>query len=176
MPRVSDQHRCFMQLLQCVPQLYLQPWFHRTRRRYVYGLFRRNLQNHNRLGRLYQLWRRHVLDNNSRHGCGDMPRVSDQHRCFMQWLQCVPQLYLQPWFHRPRRRYVHDLYRRKIQDHIRYCRMHHMPYQFHLADRELSTGCLHLQRRIHRPRRRHVHSLCHWSLQNHNRLGRLYQL
>ena len=127
----------------------------------MYSVPCRNLQNHNRHRRVHQLWSwnvldssrrdnsdglfgvsgKHLLDNNSRHSCRNLPLLSGQLRFFMQWLQCNRQLHLQHWLHRSERRRLHSLRCRNLQINNRLCRL------YQLCSRHvLNNGCHNLCR------------------------------
>jgi len=79
--------------------------------------------------------------------------------------------------HRPGlKRTVHRLRGRNLQGHDGYCRMHHMPCSFQLAERERGPHSLHLQSRLHRRKRRRVRGMRRWKIQEWDRFRRVHQL
>jgi hypothetical protein len=95
---------------------------------------------------------------------------------------------MQLGLHRPERRHLHGLHRRKIQNRYRHRPVHRLrgstvlhysrcdgcddvprvPYQFQFAACQLRPVCVYLQRRLFRSKRRRVHGMRRRNLQGHD--------
>ena len=86
----------------------------------------RNIQNHDRLSDMHELWRQHVLTNIGRDACGDLCCLCHQFRRVLQRLQRIERVHVQRRVHRSRRRAVLSVSDRDVEEHNRLRSMHRL--------------------------------------------------